>query len=102
MDEVLARHPADDDEQLAEQGAVLVLHVEQFLQFLLAEKAPSDQKVPEEFLRILRRRRDNQAVSEVDLLVVRLPLHRQGARLTAVGDPLQQVRKGHRAEVPAN
>jgi len=92
--EVLPAQPAHNHQQLAHQGAVGLLHVEQLLDLVLADVAPADQVVAEELLGVLGRGRHHQPVAEVDLLGVRIALEGEGAGLAAGRDPLQQIRKG--------
>ena len=79
-----------------------ILHVEQLLEFFLADVAPADEIASEKFLGVVRSRGDDPPLVEVELLLEPDTIDCQGPRLSALRDPLKQVGEGHRFEIAAD
>ena len=86
----------------AEKRSMLLLHVEELLQLVIADVIPTYQVVAQELGGILRRRCHHEPVTKVDLLVVGITLDGQRPGLAALGNPLQQIGERHRPEVAAD
>ena len=98
MQIVLAQRPRGDQD-LAQQGAGLLLQLDGLGKLQLADQAVADQEVAQVLLGLGRRGGQDAPVLEIDPLLDLAAVDLERAALLALRQPLQQLVELHGAEV---